>query len=162
MRVLLKKERNNSRRDTFFIMSFSKFWKYPVHKSITNLKDEFGLQWLRVSMAYKRFPNLWDFFNGDLSSKLMKGIVSQKNCMRKCNCNKSSKIDGNCTFAGKCKTICCVYNIHCLVCGKYYVGQTQNTAKTQTGQHCGDVIKLLGKGIKFHTFCFPLHSALQR
>ena len=133
-------------------MSFSKFWKYLVHKIIKNLKEKYGLRWLRVSMAYTGFPNLRDLFNGDLSSKVMKGIVSQNFRLRKCNCNKRSKIDGNCTFAGKCKTTCCIYNINCLVCGKDYVGQTQNAAKTRTGQHCGDVIKLFGKGIKTDTF----------
>ena len=103
-------------------------------------------------MDYTRFRNLRDLFNGDLSSKLIKGIVSQNFLMRQCNCNKRSKIDGNCTFAGKFKTTSCVYNIRCLVCGKDYVGQTQNAAKTRTGHHCGGLIKLLGKGIKSDTF----------
>ena len=100
MRVLLKKEKIIP-GDTFFIMSFSKLWKYPVHKIIKNLTDEFGLRRLRVGMAYTRFQKKRDLFNGDLSSKLMKGIVSQNFLMRKCNCNKCSKIDGNCTFTGR-------------------------------------------------------------
>ena len=107
-------------------MLFSKLWKFPVHKIINNIREEFLLFWLRVSMAYKRFQNLRDLFNGDLSSKLMKGIVSRNFKLRKCNCNKRSKIGGQRAFAGKCRTTFCVYDIERLICNKHYVGQTQN------------------------------------
>ena len=58
---------------------------------IKNLKEEYKLTWLRVSMSYHKFPNVKELFNGDLQNKLMADIVDTDVEDLDCNCNKNSK-----------------------------------------------------------------------
>eukprot|EP00957_Ditylum_brightwellii_P062532 4745639-Ditylum_brightwellii.AAC.1 len=58
--------------------------------------------WLRVSMAYKRFPNLRESFSGDLSTKVNADVMSRDFCWRPCNCNRASKVNGRCAYNSEC------------------------------------------------------------
>ena len=52
----------NRRRSTFFCVGYSEIWDKPIHQTIKELKKDFGLTWLRVSMSYYRFTNLREIF----------------------------------------------------------------------------------------------------
>ena len=151
----------NFSRTTFFVVGFSKFWRIPIHRIIKELRDQFQLQWLCVSMAYKRFLNVQDLFNGDLISKIMCDIQSQDFIYQTCNCNTRTKVNGLCPFKGNCRTPCAVYEAKCNLCNKSYIGQTQNFVKTRIGQHIGDVRHLLKRGTASDTFASHFASHLK-
>ena len=65
---------------------------------------------------------------------------------RLCNCNKASKVDGQCIYGSKCRKSIVVYNCECLQCGANYVGNTQNHLKKRIGTHLTETRKLLLKG----------------
>lgn len=97
-------------------------------------------------MSYHKFSNLREIFQGDLSTKIMEGIGSRDFINRSCNCNKSTLINGLCPFKGKCRHSMVVYSLKCKECNMTYIGQTQQTLKNRTNQHCNDVKKLVERG----------------
>ena len=75
-RIKAKKEdEKKRRRATFFCIGFS--WEKSIHSVIKEIQRNFGITWLRVSMSYHRFTNLREIFQGDLSGKLLEGVVSE-------------------------------------------------------------------------------------
>ena len=118
-------------------MGYSKLWKTPFHHIIGQLRNDFGLTWLRVSIAYRRFTNVRKLFNGDLTCKLMTDIRSKFYLPKVCKCNVVSKVNGKCKFNYEFNTSCALYRYMCKCCGKVYIGQTQNTVKKREIAHIG-------------------------
>ena len=141
-------------RTTYFCIAYSKFWKEKIHSRIKKLKKAYGLTWLRVSMAYSRFPNLREIFQGDLSKKLTDGLLSLDLMDRPCNCNKNSRCPttGLCAYKGNCRRKCIVYEVTCKLCNNCYVGNTQQTFKDRMNGHFNDVQKLVCKKVQSDSF----------
>jgi hypothetical protein len=51
-------------------------------------------------------------------------------CQKRC---KSG--NGDCAYGGNCRQQMVVYNLHCICCGKDYVGKTQNHLRKRTDTH---------------------------
>ena len=99
-------EKENSRKDNrtiYFVLSHSKIWgNSTVPRTIKKLRKRYKLNWLRVQMAYSRFPNIREKFNRDLVTKINKGIECRDFCSRDCNCTRAVKVNGKCAYNGRC------------------------------------------------------------
>jgi hypothetical protein len=151
-----KKDKEKQRkRSIFFKISKSEIWRVkPIQEIIKEIKRKFpSLKWLRVSMCVKRFSNLRECFQGDLTQKLNEDLISQDFETRKCNCNKASKKkDGTCAYAGNCRTMMVVYEATCNFTGKKYIGNTQRTVKKRIQEHVAEVQKKVTKGESSDSF----------
>ena len=100
-----KKRRQNSRQ-TYFCIGVYDVWKRKnaIHLTMNKLRKKYNLKWLRFSMSYHKFSNLREMFQGDLNSKLLKGIGSRDCNDLACNCNSASKINGKCIYNNKCRS----------------------------------------------------------
>ena len=76
---------------------------------------------------------------GDLTTKLLKGIESKDFKVWDCNCKNPKK----CIYGGRCRNSIVVYQATCLTTGKKYIGNTQQHVKTRMQQHVQDVKKLV-------------------
>jgi hypothetical protein len=102
-----------------------------------------------ISMSYHKFSNLGEKFNSDLQSKVMREIDDKTWNNHKCNCDiRTKKADGTCLYEGLCRKAIVVYELKCSLCGCCYVGKTQRYFKTRTGEHFGDVWKVIETGRK--------------
>jgi len=148
-------ESPKKKRDTQcipFIVGMCKFWEVPIHVRLKELRNKYGLTWLRFTMCYTKFSNLREMFQGDLGRKLMKGIMSRDFMDLPCNCNAASKIDGKCIYKGDCRKMCVVYQAKCKICDEVYIGNTQQKMKERQGQHLHDVRELSFKEKKSDSF----------
>jgi len=96
-------------------------------------------------MSYHKIVNLGQILQGDLNSKLIKGVRSLDFENLECNCNSKSKTDGKCVYGGKCRHSIVVYKATCKICDKFYVGNTQQKLKLRMNQHYMDVRNLVNK-----------------
>ena len=62
------------------------------------LEKRFNLTYLCCSMACRQFTNLREKFRGDLISKLNAEVKSLDFMDCPCNCNKMSRINGECVL----------------------------------------------------------------
>ena len=125
----------------------------PIHVTLKSLHDKYELKWLRISMSYHRFSNLREIVQGDLVSKLKKGVVSMDFVDRPCNCYKSTKdSNGMCVYGGKCRRSTVVYKATCKVCNMCYIGNTQQYIKNRMDQHFSDTARLVNCGEKSDSF----------
>ena len=85
-------------------------------------------------MSYHKFANLGELLSGDLTGKVMKGVESLDFMDRDCNCNRAFMVDGGCIFGGDCRKCIVVYKCQCM-CGKFYIGSTQNSVKKRMHGH---------------------------
>ena len=107
--------------------------------TIREVKARFpSLKWLRVSMSYHRFSNLRELFQGDLNTKLNRGIISKDFENLPCNCRNKKA----CAYGGKCRSSIVVYKAICLKTNKNYIGNTQQHLKTRMQGHVQDTKKL--------------------
>lgn len=143
-----KRERDRN-RSVFFCIGQSKIWGEPISKRIKRLRNKYGLTWLRVSMSFHKYTSLGQKFNSDLNVKVMDGIIDGDLPDRECKCQaRSKKDDGQCFYDGDCKKSMIVYEHTCLLCEKAYVGKSQLYLNLRTGQHIGDVWKVIESGRK--------------
>jgi hypothetical protein len=143
------------RRSVFFKISKSEIWREKsIQTIISEIKSNFpSLKWLRVSMCIKRFSNLREGFQSDLSLKLNEELLSADFMPLKCNCNKASKRkDGSCAYAGQCRTKMVVYEATCIITGKKYIGNTQRTVKKRIQEHVSEVKNKVVKGESSDSF----------
>ena len=49
-------------------------------------------------------------------------------------------------YKGKCRETCVVYQVKCNICGKKYIGNTQNFLKQRIQAYLNDVVKLNNEG----------------
>ena len=118
--------------------------KYYVYREDSDVVHDY-----HTRMCYKRFGSIEKKIQGDLRSKVDKGVISDDFCDWKCNCPKDVKRNGECIWPGaRCRAKCVIYKYTCVVCQSEYVGSTQQFAKKRLGQHCGDVRRLTYKGEK--------------
>ena len=112
-----KNEKEKSQKDNrtiYFILSHSKIWgNSTVPRTIKKLQKRYKLNWLRVQMAYSRFLNIREKFNGDLVTKINKGTECRDFGSRDCNCTRAVKINGKCAYKGRCRQKCIVYKCTC-------------------------------------------------
>lgn len=136
----IKKRRERDRkRQIYFKIGFCTYWRKPIHKTIKDVKSRFpSLKWLRVAMSYHRFLNLRELFQGDLNSKVLKGVESLDFKALPCNCRNTKA----CPYQGKCRSSICVYQATCLQTNKKYIGCTQQPVKKRIQQHVQDTKRL--------------------
>ena len=116
--------------------------EFPVLQSRSELETILGH---RISMAYRRFPNVRDLYRGDLDSKLNKGLTSEEVKPRACNCIAPNKRDGKCVYGEECRVPCVIYKIKCRHCKKFYIGNTSDHFKSRVAGHCSDACSVLNK-----------------
>ena len=148
------KTSKKDKRTIHFVSSYiGKYLKEPVHVTLKRLREIFDVKWIKFRMCYKRFGSIENKIQGDLRSKVDKGVISDDLCDWKCNCPNAAKRQGECIWPGdRCRAKCVIYKYTCLVCQAEYVGSTQQFAKKRLGQHCGDVRRLTYKGEKSDKF----------
>eukprot|EP00957_Ditylum_brightwellii_P134314 10239927-Ditylum_brightwellii.AAC.1 len=96
-----EKEEKHNDRTIYLVVGHSRFWKkFNIVNIIRRLKKRFNLTYLCFSMAYRRYTNLHERFRGDLISELNADIESLDFMDRPCNCNKTSCVNGECTYKG--------------------------------------------------------------
>ena len=93
-------------------------------------------------MSYHRFTNLPEAFAGNLVSKLNKNVGSKDFKDLSCNCNTSSKINGNCIFDRECQKSVVIYKATCKPTGKSYIGNIQEKFKKRIKGHLNYVCNL--------------------
>ena len=150
----MKNARRKNSRQTYFCVGVNKVFKgkNAIHITIKRLRDKYNLKWLRVSMSYHKFPNLGKIFGGDLSGKLMREVKSVDFMDRPCNCSVVSKVDGKCIFGDNCRKSIVVYKCECTICGKFYIGNTQNHVKKRMNGHYAETRNSVNKGIISDSF----------
>jgi hypothetical protein len=114
-------------RTIYFCVGHSRAWTTPIHKIIKEAKAALNLTWLRVPMSYHRFPNLREYFQRDLHTKLISGIQSLDFENLPCNCRKENSQD-TCKYNNMCRHSLIVYKVECKNTGKIYIGNTQEHA----------------------------------
>ena len=154
-------KRKRCKRETFFCIGVSqcslRTLKHPpMHVIIKKARDKHRLQWLRVSISYKKFPNLSKAFMDNLTSKLTKGVGSRDFEDVPCNCTRASKVDRKCMFNGECRKSIVVYKTECQKCKMCYIRNTQKKLKLRTNLHLGEVCTLVNKGKKNWLICLTL------
>ena len=138
-----EKEEKCDDRTIYFVVWHSRFWKkLNIVNIIRRLKKRFNLTYLCFSMAYRRYTNLCERFCGDLISKLNADNKSLDFMDHPCNYNKTSCVNGECAYKGKCRSTCIIYKAQCKICNEAYVGCTQDTFKSQMTHHFTDVTRL--------------------
>ena len=116
----------------------------PLCGMIKNLVKKHDLPWLRFKMANSRFANLGELLEGDLSSKVMAGIIDEEMVDRPCNCNaRSLREDGTCAYGGKCRKKMVIYGLTDRNTNKTYFGKTVQHLKERTQQHFKDVWSII-------------------
>eukprot|EP00957_Ditylum_brightwellii_P142281 10839839-Ditylum_brightwellii.AAC.1 len=80
-------------------------------------------------MAYRRFTNLQEKFQGDLVTKVNKDVESSDFMDHPFNCRKHCFVNGKCVYEGGCREKCIVYKARCKIRDKSYVGGTQDHLK---------------------------------
>ena len=145
--------RKNKTRRTYFCVGISEAFKgkNAIHVLLKKLRNKHNLKWLRISMSYHKFANLGELFSGDLTGKVMKGVESLDFMDRDCNCNRASMVDGNCIFGGDCRKCIVVYKCTC-ICGKFYIGSTQNSVKKRMHGHWAETRSLINNGATADSF----------
>jgi hypothetical protein len=65
----------------------------------------------------------------------MKVIYDMDEGNKLCNCYETNKLaDGRCFHDNNCRKSMVVYNLHCQICDKDYVGKTQNSELRTTSK----------------------------
>ena len=131
----------------YLVCKFSTSWPTPIHNTLKNEKNQ-ALSWLRPRMAYKRHRNLIELLQGDLNTKLNKGLISLDLCSRPCNCDNRSKVNGECAFKEKCRETFIIYEVKCRETGRRYISSTQQTFKKRMAGHFNDIQKMITKNLR--------------
>ena len=151
LRTKSKKVRKQDKRSVYFVQGHSNlFSSLPeaLHGTIKKVFKANHITWLRTRMAYRKFRNLGELLQSDLSSKLNENLTSLDYMERPCNCPAHCKINGKCPYNDKCRTSCIVYQVRCKSTGKTYIGNTQQYLKKRIGAHLSDVKRLISNGKK--------------
>ena len=129
---LKKKRERDRKRAVYFKVGVSIHWKKPIHNILKKHKEKFpSLSWLRISMSYHRFTNLREHIQGDLTTKLIKGLDSEDFMTLECNCRDKK----NCIYSGKCRSSIVVYQGNCLTTGKKHRKHT-TTCQNKNSTTC--------------------------
>ena len=62
-------------------------------------------------MSYHRFNNLVELLNGDLTTKIGRGIFSKDLMDRECNCSLPSKVKIKFVYECKSRSRCIIYEV---------------------------------------------------
>ena len=103
-------------------------------------------------MSYHKFSNIGEIFQGDLNSKLMNNITSKDFMDLDCNCRRSSTVNGNCIYGGKCRKSIVIYKATCTECGCFYIGNTQQKLKERMNAHFNETKQLVNDNILSDSF----------
>ena len=134
---------NNDYRKIYFVIGHSPFWaSNSILQTIQKFWKKHALPFLRVSMAYRRYMDLWERFCGNLLAKLNKDVESLDFKKLLCNCYSKSKVNNCWAFKGGCHTPCIVYQATCKIRSKVYIRCTQKSFKQQMSEHFSDMSAL--------------------
>jgi hypothetical protein len=154
-----KKRKDQYKRQTFFPAACHYNFDKPIIATLMEARNKHNIKYVRLSMAYHKFPNMTELFQSDLNKKVMHGVISLDFAKRKCNCTKALKDSNNqCIFSGNCRTTTVIYRVTCLTCKEnghpmYYIGSTQNFVKKRCAeQHADDVCRLVNQGVQSDSF----------
>ena len=113
-----------------------KFYDCPVDSIISQYRNKHKINWLRVSMVYKRHANLKEILLGDLHGKVMAHTKDTATKQLICNCRADTKVDGKCIYNdGDCKKAGVIYKLTCKCCNMFYIGKMQNYLKKRMAGH---------------------------
>ena len=142
----IEKEHQKARdqaRTTYFCLGVSDIWGKPVSVRIRALVKEHKVTWLCPKILNHKFTNLGEMFNGDLTGKVMDGIVDEDLKDKTCNCNvKTKEKDGSCLYDICFQRSMIVYKLRSKVSQMSYIGKTQDYLKKRTSNHFYDTWKL--------------------
>lgn len=82
------------------------------------LRDRHNLKWFRIKMSYQKNVNIGQILQGDLNSKLIKGVTLPDFENLNCNCNSKTKTNGKCIYKGTYRHSILVYKATCKICYK--------------------------------------------
>ena len=157
-----QQEQRMRERKIFFVVGYSKAWKTPIHQIIKEQKKIFGLEWIRVSMAYHRFTNLREIFQHDLSYKLDRDIDSLDFMNRDCNCPTDKDTgEQTCNYNNICRNRVVVYQATCKASGMKYIGSTHQFIKKRMQGHNNNVITCQQTGTSKTSFARHFSTILQ-
>ena len=98
-------------------------------------------------MSYRRFTNLRELFQADLSAKLTTNVKSLDFMSLDCNCRPDrGGTSKGCNYNNVCRKSIVVYQVTCKFTGMIYIGNTQQFFKERMCQHFNQVQKLCQKG----------------
>ena len=103
-------------------------------------------------MAYTRYTNLREGFQGIISSRLNEDLVSLDFLKKSCDCRPSTKRLGFCVYNLQCKVPCVVYKATCIKTGAIKVGNTQQFFKDRMNGHYQDVRNLVRHNVLSDSF----------
>ena len=70
------------------------------------------MKWLRFKIANSRFTHIGEFLEGDLSKKVMTGLIDENMVDQPCNCNVTSlRKNGSCIYGGNCRNRMVLYGL---------------------------------------------------
>lgn len=138
-----KMKKKQGERNICPVAGFSRFWKTPAHKMATRLLKKHNMGWIRARAACKRFSNLGEKFDADLTHKLNKDLASLDFKDSPCNCNSRSKVAGRCAHGGRCRAKCIICKATCRKCKMFCAGGTQQPMKGRMGGHFTDARHLV-------------------
>ena len=147
---LQKEKRKKDRRTTYIVTRFSGNCRYPIHKTLNQLKTKYGMKWLRVRMCWKRHRNLKEILLGDLSNKLLENVEDEIFSDKPCNCRRDKLVDGECFLNGQCRVSNVIYKLHCKCCGDSYLGKTARHTKLRAQEHINKVVEIWKKSETFN------------
>ena len=137
-----KGERSRDRRNVHLVTRYNGNWHKSEHKTIHECRNKFGLKCLHMRMVNKHYVNLKEMLPKDIHQKVMDGVFDEITAPKTCNCWNSHRINGTCICKGKFKTAMVIYKIKHKICGKFYMGKTQNLIKSRIFTHMTVVGKL--------------------
>ena len=80
------------------------------------IKNNLTLCWTNI------FNNLYEWLNGEISTKIGWGMLVKGLMDRECNCSPPSKVNRKCVCDGKFRSNCLIYEVKCLICDAIYIG----------------------------------------
>ena len=80
-------------------------------------------------MSYHWLPNIGKILQGDIVSKVGKGIGSIYFLNPECSCNSATKVNDICAYGGEYRVCCMVLNLIFKLCNLFYVVNNKNTHK---------------------------------
>ena len=105
-------------------------------------------------MSHHSFNNLAELLNGDLATKIGRGIFFKDLMDREYNCSFPSKVNEKYVYEGKSESKRIIYEVKCAICDDILIGNTQQNFKKILDSHFSDLLQLLN-GEKQLTLLLP-------
>ena len=153
--IYVSKRKN---RNVYFCFAKSSYFSTSIHRVINRIKRSFNLSWMRVRMSYHRFNHLAELLNGDLATKIGRGIFSKDLMDRECNCSLPSKVNGKCVYESKFWSKYIIYLVNA-PCVTLFIQITHSRHKKNEGSFLRSPTSTQER-IKIRLICCPIRTAI--